>query len=356
MVGKTVDAIDSVGLEAYIARRRRVRDAARLGRRGAQGAGCRGAELRARGAPRDRRHVRPLRRHAQPGVRRDRQRDAGVRRRGRRDGAPDRTYRGKVATTFFYSSSGGRTAAIQDVWDSPPVPYLVSGAGPLRHDLAVPRLGAGHLHRGHRREEAEAHGPDARPRRSQSTRRIAPARLGRDAGGRRAVDRRFRPALRSSACARAGSPSVRSRSSGRPQTLAYGSAETLTGLARGVTAPRLESKVGAGAWQQVQALAPAADGAFSVQLQPGVTTFYRIASGTASGATLRVPVALGRDADDRRLRPCGDGLAASDGRLPRDAPAALRDGVDGRGVGDGRGGRQLRVRNCRGRGPTACAP
>jgi hypothetical protein len=73
--------------------------------------------------------------------------------------------------------------------------------------------------------------------------------------------------------------------------LPYGTAETLTGLARGVTAPALESKVGAGAWQQVQTLAPGTDGAFSVQLQPGITTFYRIAAGTASGATLRVPVA-----------------------------------------------------------------
>jgi hypothetical protein len=73
--------------------------------------------------------------------------------------------------------------------------------------------------------------------------------------------------------------------------LAYGSAETLNGLARGVTGPVLQSKVGAGAWQQVQALAPGAGGAFSLQLQPGVTTFYRIAAGTATGATLRVPVA-----------------------------------------------------------------
>jgi stage II sporulation protein D len=35
-------------------------------------------------------------------------------------------YGGKVATTYFYSTSGGRTAAIQDEWQgSKPVPYLV---------------------------------------------------------------------------------------------------------------------------------------------------------------------------------------------------------------------------------------
>src|SRR5207244_1908368 len=40
-------------------------------------------------------------------------------------------YRGKVATTYFYSTSGGRTAAIQDEWQgSKPLPYLVPVADP----------------------------------------------------------------------------------------------------------------------------------------------------------------------------------------------------------------------------------
>ncbi|MDQ5820732.1 MAG: SpoIID/LytB domain-containing protein, partial [Actinomycetota bacterium] len=40
-------------------------------------------------------------------------------------------YQGRVATTYFYSSSGGRTAAIQDVWpNAKPVPYLVSVPDP----------------------------------------------------------------------------------------------------------------------------------------------------------------------------------------------------------------------------------
>jgi stage II sporulation protein D len=40
------------------------------------------------------------------------------------------TYDGKVAVTYFYSTSGGRTAAINDVWSSQPVPYLVSVSDP----------------------------------------------------------------------------------------------------------------------------------------------------------------------------------------------------------------------------------
>ena len=40
------------------------------------------------------------------------------------------TYGGKIAITYFFSTSGGRTAAINDVWKSAPVPYLVSVADP----------------------------------------------------------------------------------------------------------------------------------------------------------------------------------------------------------------------------------
>jgi stage II sporulation protein D len=40
-------------------------------------------------------------------------------------------YGGNVATTYFYSSSGGRTAAISDAWpNARPVPYLVSVTDP----------------------------------------------------------------------------------------------------------------------------------------------------------------------------------------------------------------------------------
>ena len=40
------------------------------------------------------------------------------------------TYQGRVATTFFFASSGGRTANVEDVWGGSPVPYLVSVPDP----------------------------------------------------------------------------------------------------------------------------------------------------------------------------------------------------------------------------------
>ena len=40
-------------------------------------------------------------------------------------------YKGELAQTFFFSSSGGRTANVQDVWNgSKPTPYLVSVPDP----------------------------------------------------------------------------------------------------------------------------------------------------------------------------------------------------------------------------------
>lgn len=39
-------------------------------------------------------------------------------------------YKGRVATTYFYSTSGGRTESIDKVWNSKPVPYLKSVADP----------------------------------------------------------------------------------------------------------------------------------------------------------------------------------------------------------------------------------
>src|SRR4030095_13134622 len=46
-------------------------------------------------------------------------------------------YKGALADTFFYSSSGGRTANVQDVWaSSPAVPYL--GSAPAPYDTLSP--------------------------------------------------------------------------------------------------------------------------------------------------------------------------------------------------------------------------
>ena len=200
------------------------------------------------------------------------------------------TYKGKVATTYFFSTSGGRTASIQDVWDSPPVPYLVTEPDPYDTISPYHSWGPVTMSAATVAKKLKVKGPvlDLQVAVNASKRAgevsvLTPAGVAQTIAG---SDLRFLLGLRSSWF------SVGALSLVRPAPdVPYGAAETLTGLARGVTAPVLESKIGAGAWQQVQALAPGTDGAFSVQLQPGLTTFYRIAAGTATGATLRVPVA-----------------------------------------------------------------
>ena len=50
-------------------------------------------------------------------------------------------YNGNVATTFFHSTSGGKTASIHDVWNSTGVPYLVSVPDKYDTHVAPPQLG-----------------------------------------------------------------------------------------------------------------------------------------------------------------------------------------------------------------------
>jgi stage II sporulation protein D len=199
-------------------------------------------------------------------------------------------YKGKVATTYFFSSSGGRTASIQDVWDSPGVAYLVSVPDPYDtispyHDWGPLVFTAAGVAK-KLKVAGQVLDLQAQTNPSQRVSTVGVVTPDGTAQSIAGADVRFLLGLRSSWF------TIGALSLSRPAgNLPYGSPVALSGVARGVAAPQLESKVGAGAWQPVQAVAPAADGAFSVQLQPAVTTFYRLTAGTTSGATLRLPVA-----------------------------------------------------------------
>ena len=71
-------------------------------------------------------------------------------------------YDGELADTFFFSSSGGRTANVQDVWGGAAVPYLVSVVRPVRHALAVPQLGTAPIRFDAARPEVAGPGQDRR--------------------------------------------------------------------------------------------------------------------------------------------------------------------------------------------------
>jgi hypothetical protein len=66
---------------------------------------------------------------------------------------------------------------------------------------------------------------------------------------------------------------------------------TLTGVARRVSVVLLEQKPELGDWEVGPEITPAADGTFSVTVQPDGTTLYRLVGDGVEAAPLRVPVA-----------------------------------------------------------------
>jgi SpoIID/LytB domain protein len=194
-------------------------------------------------------------------------------------------YGGKVATTYYFSTSGGKTASAADVFGFS-VPYLVSRPDPW--DKASPYHRWGPVLLGARTVQAKL-GADARvidatgtPTPSGRLRSLVvqttagsetvPASLVRTALGLRStwitvgVLRLDRPA------------------SG---TVAFGSAASLSGIGRGVVAARLASSPDGATWTPAGALAPDTRGLISAEVKPVRTTRYRLeADGGASPALL----------------------------------------------------------------------
>jgi stage II sporulation protein D len=198
-------------------------------------------------------------------------------------------YGGKVATTYFYSSSGGRTAAIQDEWKkAKPVPYLVSVPDPYdtlspHHDWGPVTLTGAKIG-----SLLKAPGPvlDLQP---------APNASGRvgtvsvtAAKGSLALDGaavRVALGLRSTWFT-IGEVSLTPTT----PTIVYGSTLQLSGAVRGLAGtPLLESRWPGQAWAPV-ATPALSNGTFSVTASPTQTTDYRLTVGSVA-TTVRVPVA-----------------------------------------------------------------
>src|SRR5919204_577316 len=165
------------------------------------------------------------------------------------------THKGKLADTFFYSSSGGRTANVQDVWPSAnPAPYLVSVPDPYDtlspyHDWGPLRFPATLLGR-------KLHSPgklvDLRPDVGASGRVRTLTVVG--ANGERTLrgsDVRHAPGLRSTwfqigllGLTPPAAPVV------------FGSQAKLAGLARGVPRVTLEARAYEGQWKPFAPLVP----------------------------------------------------------------------------------------------------
>jgi stage II sporulation protein D len=196
-------------------------------------------------------------------------------------------YEGQVAKTFFFSTSGGRTASAEDVWGEA-VPYLVSVPDP--YDSISPYHTWGPF----------AYTGAKLARMMKMKGRVVDLQADLNSSGRiktlnvvgtkgnvtiPGADLRQRLGVRSTWF------SVGVLSLSAPSTaVVYGSRAQLTGIARGLSDAVLQQLDGT-TWKDVGAVKADKAGAVTLSIKPPVTTRYRLATGKVSAPPVRVPVA-----------------------------------------------------------------
>jgi stage II sporulation protein D len=196
-------------------------------------------------------------------------------------------YEGEVAKTFFFSTSGGRTASAEDVWGEA-VPYLVSVPDPYDsispyHDWGpFAFTGAGLA----KKLKMKGRVVDLQPELNSSGRIKTLDVVGtKSTVSIPGSDLRRRMGLRSTWF------SVGVLSLSAPSTpVVYGSRARLSGIARGLPNATLQQLNGT-AWQTVATVKPNKDGAVTALVKPPLTMRYRLTSGKVTAAPVRVPVA-----------------------------------------------------------------
>jgi SpoIID/LytB domain protein len=198
-------------------------------------------------------------------------------------------YDDQVADTFFSSSSGGRTANVQDVWTgSPPLPYLVSVDDPYDtlspyHDWGPLRFGPAQLaKRFHVPGQIVDFGANV-----SSSGRVRTLKLIGSRGQRTVTGAAVRAALGlRSTWFRLGLLSLTAQTG----SVVYGSQGHLTGVARGTPKLTLEQRPYDGAWRSAGRVT-ARNGVVAVTVKPNLTTDYRLQSGGFRTGVVRVSVA-----------------------------------------------------------------
>ena len=200
------------------------------------------------------------------------------------------TYDGKVARTYFFSTSGGRTATVTDVWpSSEAIPYLVSVNDPYDSLSPYHRWGPLVFTAKAARAKLKVPGPlrDLRTVLTPSGRVGALTAVGPNGetpvkGG----DVRHLLGLRST-WFRVGALAL-----AKPEgPVAPGGQLTLNGLARGLSGVSLEQRAPDESWKPVAKVKPGGGGGFAIAVKPAATTQYRLAFGTIVRSTpIRVVV------------------------------------------------------------------
>ena len=197
------------------------------------------------------------------------------------------TYGGKIAMTYFSSSSGGRTVSALEATGKA-VPYLVSVDDPYdtyapKHDWGPVVFGASQV--------ARAIGLSGTLLDLRTTTGVSSHVASATAVGTTGSETLTGDALRSDLGLDSTWFSVGWLAlTPLPAPTSYGDGATLTGIARGVSGVTLESKVGGGTWQLASTVTPDANGAFTSVVTPAVTTQYRLTSGNLHAALVKVAV------------------------------------------------------------------
>jgi stage II sporulation protein D len=200
------------------------------------------------------------------------------------------TYKGKPITAYYFASSGGRTASIQDIWlGSQPVPYLVSVSDP--YDNVCPEHSWGpYVFSGTalaRKLGVAGRVVDARTVVNPS-KRVKTMQL--QLSGRKVAI--SGPTVRQVMDLRSTWFRVGVLSLSRPSTpAAYGLGVNLIGIARAVGPAVVQQRIPGKSWTRVAAVRPAADGSFSIRVKPKRLLEYRVAAGKAASGAVRVTVA-----------------------------------------------------------------
>ncbi len=199
------------------------------------------------------------------------------------------TFGGQPAQTLYFSSSGGRTRSAIDVYGTD-FPYLVAVddpwddvAGNPNHTWQPVALTAGKLAialklKGSIVDATASLGSDGRP--TVVTFTTATGAVKKVS----ARDVRQRLALRSTSF-RLGV--LRLESSQPTPDAPF----RLEGLARDVDDPWLERLMADGSWARARRITPRPDGTFRVFVRPGVTTTYRLTGTGVAGPSLTISVA-----------------------------------------------------------------
>ena len=199
-------------------------------------------------------------------------------------------YQGRIVTTYFFSSSGGRTASAPEVWpSSQPTPYLVSVDDP--YDTISPhhRWGPFVVTAPRLRRLMRARGKliDLRMDTGPSGRVETVTAVG-EQGDATVTGSDLRRALKlRSTWFRIGVLSL-----AKPDApVTFGKRISLSGLAKSVPSVRLDQRQPGSGWQQVGPVSPGPGGAVTIKTKPRVPTDYRLTSGPVRSSVAHVSVA-----------------------------------------------------------------